>query len=327
VQDALDSGTHQVTITQKGRSWNGTITRTDATNDLAVIRVKGLIAPALRQTPDASLSPSPGDRLLLVGSPYGLEGTVTTGIVSRVTYDKIQTDPAANPGQLRRPAVADDGAVVGVLLSGGGENLNFLMPIQRLRNDPLLLTLHAALFLRERCLARQQLRSPQRRSSIVGRSPFAQLRRGRRELRPGVNAELAIDAREVRLHGLHAHEELSGDLLVRGAAGCEVGNPPFGGAQLSTGRAMDARSLELSLGAFAPDSCAELLEDRSRLLEGFRRLRFALRAALDRAGGKQRPCVLERLVVVCMYRVRVTDRGACARQVAQLREHKGAAPR
>jgi hypothetical protein len=68
-----------------------------------------------------------------------------------------------------------------------------------------------------------------------------------------------------------------------------------------------------------------LLEDRSRLLEGFPRLRLALCAALDRAGGEQRACVLERLAVVCMYRVRVSDRSACARHVAQLREHQGAA--
>jgi serine protease Do len=67
----------------------------------------------------------------VVGSPYGLEGTVTTGIVSRVTYDEIQTDAAANPGNSGGLAVDSNGNVVGVLLSGGGENLNFLVPIQR----------------------------------------------------------------------------------------------------------------------------------------------------------------------------------------------------
>jgi S1-C subfamily serine protease len=130
-QDAITSGTHQVKIKQKSRTWNGTITRTDSTNDLAVIRVHGLMAPALWETPDDSIAPAPGDRLLLVGSPYGLEGTVTTGVVSRITYDTIQTDAAANPGNSGGPAVDANGNVVGVLLSGGGENLNFLVPIQR----------------------------------------------------------------------------------------------------------------------------------------------------------------------------------------------------
>lgn len=130
-QDAIASGTHEVTVRQKARSWKGTITKTDAVNDLAVIRVDKTIAPALWQTPDASLSPLPGDRLLLVGSPYGLEGTVTTGVVSRVSYDQIQTDAAANPGNSGGPAVDVKGSVVGILLSGGAENLNFLVPIQR----------------------------------------------------------------------------------------------------------------------------------------------------------------------------------------------------
>jgi S1-C subfamily serine protease len=130
-QDAILSGTHQVTVKQKTRSWKGTITKTDNVNDLAVIRVSGTIAPPLWQTSDPSLSPVPGDQLLLVGSPYGLEGTVTTGVVSRVAYDQIQTDAAANPGNSGGPGIDAKGHVVGVLLSGGAENLNFLVPIQR----------------------------------------------------------------------------------------------------------------------------------------------------------------------------------------------------
>lgn len=131
VQDALDSGTREVTVRQKGKQWKGEIGASDSVNDLAVVRVIGLIAPPLWQTPDAALSPLPGDELLLVGSPYGLEGTVTTGVVSRVTYDAIQTDAAANPGNSGGPAVDTKGEVVGVLLSGGAENLNFTVPIQR----------------------------------------------------------------------------------------------------------------------------------------------------------------------------------------------------
>jgi S1-C subfamily serine protease len=130
-QDAIDYATHKVKVKQKARSWNGVITKTDSVNDLAVIRVDKLIAAALWQTPDSALTPLPGDRLLLVGSPYGLEGTVTTGVVSRVSYDQIQTDAAANPGNSGGPAVNANGVVVGVLLSGGAENLNFLVPIQR----------------------------------------------------------------------------------------------------------------------------------------------------------------------------------------------------
>src|SRR5205823_13608232 len=88
------------------------------------------VAEPLGQSPDAN-TPRPGDQLLLIGSPYGLEGTVTTGIVSRVTKRLIQTDAAANPGNSGGPAIDRQGHVVGVLVSGGGENLNFAVPIGR----------------------------------------------------------------------------------------------------------------------------------------------------------------------------------------------------
>ena len=54
-----------------------------------------------------------------------------TGVVSRVNDREIQTDAAANPGNSGGPGVDSRGRVVGVLLAGGGENLNFLVPIRR----------------------------------------------------------------------------------------------------------------------------------------------------------------------------------------------------
>jgi len=96
-----------------------------------VIRIsaKPAGARALWQTP-ATLPPRAGDQLLLLGSPYGLYGTVTTGIVSRVTARAIQTDAAANPGNSGGPALDKEGHVVGVLVAGGGENINFAVPIR-----------------------------------------------------------------------------------------------------------------------------------------------------------------------------------------------------
>jgi len=131
VADDVAAGIKTVRLRQKSNSWTATIDKTDSTNDLAVVVVHGLIAPALWQHPKLGVSPVVGDQLLLIGSPYGLEGTVTTGVVSRVSYDAIQTDAAANPGNSGGPAVDRQGQVVGVLLSGGGENLNFAVPIQR----------------------------------------------------------------------------------------------------------------------------------------------------------------------------------------------------
>jgi len=119
-----------VAISRKGGSWSGEISATDPQHDLAVIRINAKPAGAapLWQSPRRTL-PQTGDSLLLVGSPYGLYGTVTTGIVSRVTARAIQTDAAANPGNSGGPALDKQGHVVGVLVAGGGENINFAIPI------------------------------------------------------------------------------------------------------------------------------------------------------------------------------------------------------
>ena len=116
-----------------GGTWQGEIQAEDAKNDLAVIRIDGRPAGAapLWQQP-LRQPPAPGDALLLVGSPYGLSGTVTTGIVSRVTSKLIQTDAAANPGNSGGPAVDGKGHVIGVLVSGIlGSGLSFAVPIAR----------------------------------------------------------------------------------------------------------------------------------------------------------------------------------------------------
>ncbi len=121
-----------VTIEQRNGSWHGDIVRRDAKNDLALVFVEGRPrgAAPLWQRPRTA-APSVGDRLLLAGSPYGLGGTVTTGIVSRVTRRMIQTDAAANPGNSGGPAIDRKGRLVGVLLAGGGENINFAVRIDR----------------------------------------------------------------------------------------------------------------------------------------------------------------------------------------------------
>lgn len=122
-----------VDVKRKGGSWAGEVMVRDQTNDLALIRVSGSPAGAapLWQDVRSGAPPRAGEQLLLVGSPYGLEGTVTTGIVSRVSQKLIQTDAAANPGNSGGPAIDKQGQVVGVLVWGGGENLNFAVPIGR----------------------------------------------------------------------------------------------------------------------------------------------------------------------------------------------------
>jgi len=128
VDDA--DGPH-VRVSRKGGSWLGEVVGSDQRHDLAVIRISGRPAGAepLWQDPRVRAVRA-GDQLLLVGSPFGLEGTVTTGVVSRVTRKEIQTDAAANPGNSGGPALDERGRVDGVLVSGGGQNINFAVPVQ-----------------------------------------------------------------------------------------------------------------------------------------------------------------------------------------------------
>jgi S1-C subfamily serine protease len=126
-----DMGGGSVTVARKGGTWTGEISGVDPKHDLAVIRISGRPANAAPLWQDAPAAPPrTGTELLLVGSPFGLEGTVTTGVVSRVTRRYIQTDAAANPGNSGGPALDRTGRVVGVLVSGGGENINFAIPIR-----------------------------------------------------------------------------------------------------------------------------------------------------------------------------------------------------
>lgn len=130
VEDVLSGS---VTITRKKAAWRGEIVALDQENDLALIRINGHPAQAkpLWQNPNGSGKPDPGDQLLLVGSPFGLYGSVTTGIVSRVSTKVIQTDAAANPGSSGGPALDKQGRIVGVLVSGGAQNVNFAIRIDR----------------------------------------------------------------------------------------------------------------------------------------------------------------------------------------------------
>ena len=127
----VEGSSRSVTIERKGGSWDGEVIGRDPKNDLALVRVSGhpQSAAPLWQKPGKG-RPQTGQTLLLIGSPFGLGGTVTTGIVSRVLEHEIQTDAAANPGNSGGPAIDRTGRVVGVLVAGGGENINFAKRIE-----------------------------------------------------------------------------------------------------------------------------------------------------------------------------------------------------
>ena len=130
-----------------GRRVSGQVVGKDDLTDLAVVRLKGR-----GPWPTASLGNSDqlrvGDWAIAVGNPYGLESTVTLGIISNLNrnvaqlgisgkrLDLIQTDAAINPGNSGGPLLNADGEVIGIntlVRSGPGAGLGFAIPINRAR--------------------------------------------------------------------------------------------------------------------------------------------------------------------------------------------------
>ena len=127
-----------------GETYDATVVGTDPSTDLAVIKVD---APASVLTPLAlgdSSKLGVGDGVVAIGSPFGLEQTVTAGIVSALERqmeapngftinDSIQTDAAINHGNSGGPLLDLQGRVVGVNAqisseSGGNDGVGFAIP-------------------------------------------------------------------------------------------------------------------------------------------------------------------------------------------------------
>jgi S1-C subfamily serine protease len=99
-----------VGVTQNGRNLGGYTWDWDTVNDLALILTIGKVEtlqPALTK-------PVRGDIVVAFGSPYGLEGSVSLGIVSNLDADTVITDAAIDPGNSGGPLVNENGQYIGV---------------------------------------------------------------------------------------------------------------------------------------------------------------------------------------------------------------------
>ena len=139
-------GAQSVEVTlSNGKRYDATIVGTDASTDLAVLKVN---APASLLPVPLPLGDSSevgvGDTVVAIGSPFGLENSVTAGIVSALGRSmeapngftingSIQTDAAINHGNSGGPLLALDGHVIGVNAqiaseSGGNDGVGFAIP-------------------------------------------------------------------------------------------------------------------------------------------------------------------------------------------------------
>jgi putative serine protease PepD len=143
-QHVVDGATSIKVTFSDGSSYDATVVGADASTDVAVLEVD---APASKLHPltlaDSS-AVTVGEGVVAIGNPFGLENSVTTGIVSAVGREitapdntpirnAIQTDAAINHGNSGGPLLNMRGEVIGITSqiessSGGSEGVGFAVP-------------------------------------------------------------------------------------------------------------------------------------------------------------------------------------------------------
>jgi len=130
----------RVTMTD-GRKLEGKVVGQDPNTDLALVKVEAKGLPTLPLTDPATLRV--GERVIAIGSPLGLQHTVTAGILSAVNRDVqvnprvgfLQTDAPINPGNSGGPLLNLKGEVIGVntAVARDGQGIGFAIPVTTLK--------------------------------------------------------------------------------------------------------------------------------------------------------------------------------------------------
>jgi S1-C subfamily serine protease len=138
------NGADRVTVTLKdGRKFDGTVKGVDEVTDLAVVKVDAKDLPVSRL--GNSDQTSVGDWAIAMGNPFGLDNTVTLGIISTLNrssaqigmsnkrLDFIQTDAAINPGNSGGPLLNENGEVIGIntAIRADAAGIGFAIPINK----------------------------------------------------------------------------------------------------------------------------------------------------------------------------------------------------
>ena len=127
-----------------GNSYKATVLATDPANDLALIQIRPEAPMPFLALGDSD-GVKVGQKVLAIGNPFGLEGTLTTGVISStgrsiqdrsgVLKDLFQTDAAINPGNSGGPLLDSSGNVIGVNTAiygpSGNIGIGFAIPINR----------------------------------------------------------------------------------------------------------------------------------------------------------------------------------------------------
>lgn len=144
IQGSADLEVNPLAEDDDGNSYKATVLATDPANDLALIQIRPEAPMPFLALGDSD-GVKVGQKVLAIGNPFGLEGTLTTGVISStgrsiqdrsgVLKDLIQTDAAINPGNSGGPLLDSSGNVIGVNTAiygpSGNIGIGFAMPINR----------------------------------------------------------------------------------------------------------------------------------------------------------------------------------------------------
>lgn len=135
---------HKVTFVD-GKEYEAVIVATSPENDLAILKIRP-DEPLVPLKPGRSDDIMVGEEAIAIGNPFGLENTVTRGVISAVNrtlqfdgditfVNLIQTDASINPGNSGGPLFNALGEVIGIntAIRPEAENVGFAIPIDRLR--------------------------------------------------------------------------------------------------------------------------------------------------------------------------------------------------
>jgi putative serine protease PepD len=144
-------GAKSITVKfSNGKTYNAHLVGSDSSTDLAVVRVDAPSSLLHPLTLGDSSAVQVGDGVIAIGSPFGLEETVTSGIVSALhrtmdapnnytISDSIQTDAPINHGNSGGPLIDSAGRVIGVNAqiqsdSGGSDGVGFAIPANTVKS-------------------------------------------------------------------------------------------------------------------------------------------------------------------------------------------------
>lgn len=133
-----DADDIQVTLNKDKKTYKGRVVGRDSFTDLALVKIEANNLPAAVIGTSSNLRP--GDWAIAIGSPLGLDHTVTLGIISALgrslnelnsNVELIQTDAAINPGNSGGPLLNVHGQVIGIntAIRGDAQNIGFAIPI------------------------------------------------------------------------------------------------------------------------------------------------------------------------------------------------------